>query len=428
MTKASQLSGFYKLSIEERLKVVKEFANLTDEEVSLLKKQSALDLNLADKMVENAIGTFPLPLGVAVNFLINGKDYLIPMAIEEPSVIAAASNLAKIARIKGGFKAATTEPIMIGQVQVINVKNPAAAKKKILENKGKIIELCNKEDSTLIKFGGGCKDIEVNLFEKPEKMLVVHLLVDCKDAMGANAVNTMAEAVAPLIEELTGGNACLRIISNLAVHRLVKAEAVFDKGALGGKEAVDGIMHAYNFAVADPFRACTNNKGIMNAISSIAIATGNDFRAIEAGAHAYAAFGKSQYSPLAKFEKTKDGDLKGTLEMPMAVGLVGGATKVHPIAKINVKILNVKTARELAEVIASVGLAQNVAALRALAAEGIQKGHMELHAKVHISFRARNIAITAGAPLNLIDKIVEQMIKEHNISMSRAKELIAQIK
>ena len=300
MTKSSQVSGFYKLPIEKRLEFLKEFASLSDEDVSLLKKQSALDLNLADKMVENAIGTFPLPLGVAVNFQINGKDYIIPMALEEPSVIAAASNLAKIARIKGGFKSKMSDPIMIGQIQIVKVKSLADAKKKILENKKEIIELCNRQDSTLVKFGGGCKDIEVRIFEKPEKMIVVHLLVDCRDAMGANAVNTMSEAVAPLLEKVTGGKVYLRIISNLAIYRIVKAEAFFDKEALGGEEAVDGIIHAYNFAVADPFRAATHNKGIMNAVSSIAIATGNDWRALEAGAHAYAAI-KGQYSPLTKF-------------------------------------------------------------------------------------------------------------------------------
>ncbi len=415
MTKSSQVSGFYKLPIEKRLGFIKEFANLSDEEIFLLKKESALDLPLADKMVENAIGTFPLPLGVAVNFQINGNDYIIPMALEEPSVIAAASNLAKIARVKGGFKSKMSDPIMIGQIQITNIKDLNSAKKKILENKKEIIELCNRQDSTLVKFGGGCKDIEVRTFEKPEKMIVAHLLVDCRDAMGANAVNTMSEAVAPLLEKVTGGKVYLRIISNLAIYRLVHAEAVFEKEALGGEAAVDGIIHAYNFAVADPFRAATHNKGIMNAVSSIAIATGNDWRAIEAGAHAYASYNREQYSPLTSYEKTKNGDLKGTIEMPMAVGLVGGATKVHPVAKINVKILGVKSASELGEIMGSVGLAQNVAALRALATEGIQRGHMELH--------ARNIAVTAGVPKDKVEKVASQMIKENNISVSRAKEL-----
>ncbi len=415
MAKSSQVSGFYKLPIEKRLEFIKEFANLSTEEIELLKKPSGLDLSLADKMVENAIGTFPLPLGVAVNFQINGKDYIVPMALEEPSVIAAASNLAKIARVKGGFKSKMSDPVMIGQIQITKLKDLNSSKKKILENKKEIIELCNRQDSTLVKFGGGCKDIEVRVFEKPEKMAVVHLLVDCRDAMGANAVNTMSEAVAPLLEKITGGKVYLRIISNLAIYRIVKAEAVFDKEALGGEEAVDGIIHAYNFAVADPFRAATHNKGIMNAVSSIAIATGNDWRAIEAGAHAYASYNREQYSPLTKYSKTKDGDLKGEIEMPMAVGLVGGATKVHPVAKVNVKILGVKTASELGEIMGSVGLAQNVAALRALATEGIQRGHMELH--------ARNIAVTAGVPKDKIEKIVSQMINEKSISVSRAKEL-----
>ncbi len=400
------------------MKIVKEFSNLTDEEIELLKKQSALDFSLADKMVENAIGTFPLPMGLAVNFLINGKDYLIPMALEEPSVIAAASNSAKMARVKGGFKTSSTDPVMIGQVQVVKLKNLAAAKKQILKNKKQLIELCNRQDSTLVKFGGGCKNIEVRTFNKPEKMLVVHLLVDCRDAMGANAVNTMCEAVAPFVEQLTGGHVYLRIISNLAIYRLVKAEAIFDKEALGGEAAVDGVIHAYNFAAADPFRAATHNKGIMNAVSAITIATGNDWRAIEAGAHAYAAYKGKQYSPLTKFSKTKSGDLKGEIEMPMAVGLVGGATKVHPVAKVNVKILGVQSARELGEIIGAVGLAQNLAALRALATEGIQRGHMELH--------ARNIATTAGVPQNLTEKVASQMVREKNISVSRAKEILEQ--
>lgn len=415
MAKSSQVSGFYKLPIEKRLEFIKEFANLTDEEISLLKKQSALDLSLADRMVENAIGTFPLPLGVAVNFQINGKDYLVPMALEEPSVIAAASNLAKIARVKGGFKSKMSDPVMIGQIQIAKLNDTSSAKKKILENKKDLIELCNRQDSTLVKFGGGCKDIEVRVFEKPEKMVVVHLLVDCRDAMGANAVNTMSEAVAPLLEKLTGGKVYLRIISNLAVYRLVRAEAIFEKEALGGEAAVDGIIHAYNFAVADPFRAATHNKGIMNAVSSIAVASGNDWRAIEAGAHAYASYNREQYSPLTKYSKTSSGDLKGEIEMPMAVGLVGGATKVHPVAKVNVKILGVKSAAELGEIMGAVGLAQNAAALRALATEGIQRGHMELH--------ARNIAITAGVPKENMERVVSQMIKEHNVSVSRAKEL-----
>ncbi|MFH1786070.1 MAG: hydroxymethylglutaryl-CoA reductase, degradative [archaeon] len=412
--KSSKISGFYKLPIGERLRIVKEFAGLSDEEAGLLAKASALPFETADRMVENALGSFPLPLGVAVNFTVNGRDYLIPMATEEPSVIAAASNAAKIASANGGFKAKADAPVMIGQVQVTGLKSLAAAKRKILASKTEIIKACNEKDPMLVKFGGGCKGVEVRMFEK-EKMLVVHLLVDCRDAMGANAVNTMAEAVSPLIEKLSGGRVYLRILSNYADKRLVRAEAVFGKEALGGKDSVDGIIWAYKFAKADPYRAATHNKGIMNGISAAIIATGNDFRAIEAGAHAFASK-SGKYMPLTRYEKTKSGDLKGYIEIPMAVGTVGGATKVHPVAKVNMKILGVKSATELAEVIASLGLAQNLAALRALANEGIQRGHMGLH--------ARNVAATAGAKGKDIDRIAELMIKEKNISIERATKLL----
>lgn len=416
MNKTSQISGFYKLPIEERLKIVKEFSNLTDEEISLLQKSGSLEISQADKMIENVIGTFPLPLGIAVNFKINNKDYLIPMAIEEPSVVAAASNSAKMA-LPSGFSSVATEPIMIGQIQLMDVKNPTNTKKLILKNKAKILELANRQDSTLVKFGGGIKGIEVKVLKSFRGSIVLtHLLVDCRDAMGANAVNTMCESVAPFLEKLTGGRACLRIISNLAVYRLVKVKATFYKEALGGEKVVSSILDAYALATCDQFRATTHNKGVMNGITAVVLATGNDTRAVESGAHSYASY-KRKYSPLTKFSKDKNGNLLGEIELPIAVGLVGGATKTHPIAKIAVKILGVKTAKELAEVIGAVGLAQNLAALRALATEGIQRGHMELH--------ARNIAITAGAPSELVDKVAEQLIKERNISVARAKEILA---
>lgn len=413
--KSSKISGFYKLSINERLEKLRSFANLDDEEVASLQKESALELKSADKMIENVIGVMPIPLGVATNFLINGRDYLIPMATEEPSVVAAASNAARIARIKGGFTAESDESIMIGQIQVTGMKNPNEAEDAILKNKGKILDLANEQDPVLNKFGGGAKDIKIRILDK---FIVVHLLVDCKDAMGANAVNTMAEAVSPLIKEVAGGEVILKIISNLAVKRLARAKAVFDKDALGGEEVVDRIIQAYNFAAADPYRCATHNKGIMNGVSAVVLATGNDTRAIESGAHGYSAI--NGYAPLTKYKKNSDGDLEGVIELPVAVGLIGGATTTHPTAKINVKILGVKTAKELEEVIASVGLAQNLAALRALSSEGIQKGHMKLHAK--------NIARMAGADDDNLEKVAQIMSDEGSVRVDRAKEIIKELK
>ncbi len=416
--KNSNISGFYKLGPEDRLKLVKEFAGLEQEEVMTLRETGALK-DHADRMIENVIGVMEVPLGIATNFLINGKDYLIPMAIEEPSVVAAASNAAKMARVKGGFKTESTDPKMIGQIQVTGIDNPETAKEAILENKGKILEIANEQDPILVKFGGGARDVAVRIIDTIKgKMVIVHLIVDCRDAMGANAVNTMAESVAPFVEEITGGKVFLRIISNLAVYRLARAEAVFAKDAIGGEEVVDGIINAYAFADADQYRCTTHNKGIMNGISAVVLATGNDTRAIEAGAHSYAAV-TGRYRPLTKYEKNEDGDIVGSIELPMAVGLIGGATAVHPTAKANVKILGVKTANELAEVIAAVGLAQNFAAIRALATEGIQRGHMMLH--------ARNIAVTAGAPPDMVDEVVKRLIREKKIRMDRAKEIIEEL-
>ena len=415
----SDISGFYKLPIEERLRLLKDFAGLTDEEVNILKKTGALELDSANRMIENVVGTTELPLGIATNFLINGKDYLIPMAIEEPSVVAAASYAAKLARPKGGFNTNSTEPIMIGQIQLVSVNDIEKAAQEILNKKEEIIELANKQDPILIKFGGGVKDVEVRKINtKRGEMLVIHLLVDVRDAMGANAVNTMAEAVAPFLEEITGGKARLRIISNLADRRIARAKAIWSKDILG-EELVEGILDAYAFAEADQYRCTTHNKGIMNGIDAVVIATGNDFRAVEAGAHSYAAR-NGKYRSLTKYYKNGDGDLVGEIELPVAVGTVGGATRTHPIAKIALKILGVKTAKELGEIIAAVGLAQNFAALRALASEGIQRGHMELH--------ATNIAVLAGAKGDEIDEVAEQMIKEGNINVQRAKEILEEMK
>jgi hydroxymethylglutaryl-CoA reductase len=414
--KSSEFSGFYKLPVPDRVRRVKEFAGLSEQEAALLGKVGALDLDLANRMVENVIGVMPVPMGVAVNFLINGREVIVPMAIEEPSVIAAASNAAKMTRKSGGFQATSTDPIMIGQVQIVGVRDAHRARFEILAQKGELLKHANAQDPVLISLGGGARDLEVRIIDTFQgTMVIAELLVDCRDAMGANAVNTMVEAIAPMIERVSGGRVYLRIISNLAVRRLARAIATFPKEELGGEEVVDGIVNAYAFAAADPFRCATHNKGIMNGVTAVVLATGNDTRAIEAGAHAYAAR-SGHYTSLTTWEKNADRNLVGTLEMPMAVGLVGGATASNPIAKLAVKILAIKTARELAEVIVSVGLAQNLAALRALAAEGIQRGHMSLH--------ARNVAISAGATGDLIDKVSAQMVAEKKVRVDRAKELL----
>lgn len=416
----SRLEGFYKKKPEERLAILRDFAGLTDEEISVISNTGSLTVDQADKMIENVIGTMPVTLGLAVNFLINGKDYLIPMAIEEPSVVAAASNAAKMARKLGGFSTSSTDPVMIGQIQLTGIEDPERAKAIILKRKQEIIDLCNSKDPLLVKFGGGARDIDVRVLSTERgPMVITHLLVDCRDAMGANAVNTMAEAAAPLIERITDGRVYLRIISNLAKHRLARAEAVFDKDVIGGEDVVDAVLEAYAFAKADPFRAATHNKGVMNGISAAVIATGNDFRAIESGCHSYAAI-TGQYLPLTSYKKDEKGNLVGRIEVPMAVGLVGGATKVHPTARVNVKILGVQTANELGEIIAALGLAQNFAALRALATEGIQRGHMSLH--------ARNIATSVGAKGDEIDRIVEVLVREKNVRMDRAEEILAEIR
>jgi len=418
MGKSSELKGFYKLSPKERLKIVKEFADLTDEEVELLQSTGSLSLDLANRMIENVVGVFPIPLGIGVNFLINGKDCLIPMAIEEPSVVAAASYAAKMARARGGFHTSSTEQIMIGQIQAVDIKDPNKAKKTILATKEEILKKANEQDPMLLSIGGGAKDLRVRVIQAfTGPMVITELLVDCKDVMGANAVNTMAEAVAPLIESLTGGKVYLRIISNLATERLARAWAVFAKEEVGGPEAVDGIIQAYAFAKADPYRCATHNKGILNGVIAVVMATCNDHRAIEAGAHAYAAR-NGRYESLTVWKKNEEGDLVGSIELPMAIGTVGGATRVHPIARIALKILGVKTARELGEVIAAVGLAQNLGALRALSREGIQRGHMRLH--------ARNMAMAAGATGTLIDLVVQKMVEERKIRLDRAKELVEQ--
>ncbi|MGD6806635.1 MAG: hydroxymethylglutaryl-CoA reductase, degradative [Candidatus Bathyarchaeia archaeon] len=419
MAKSSVISGFYKLSPKERLAIVADFAGLTKEETELLQQSCSLPLDVADHMVENLIGVFTEPMGVAVNFLINGKDYLIPMATEEPSVIAAASYAAKMVRDGGGFKTSSTSPVMIGQIQVVKLDDAEKAQKEVLAAKAEILKKANEQDPILNQFGGGAKDLDARVIDTTMgKMIIVHLYVDCRDAMGANAVNTMCEAVAPMVEQITGGHVYLRIISNLAVKRLAKATCVVPKEAVGGEAVVDGIAYASAFAAADPYRAATHNKGAMNGIIAVVLATGNDHRAIEAGGHAYAAL-NGAYTTFSKWTKNANGDLEGTIELPMAVGLIGGAVKTHPIARIAMKILNVKSANEFAEVLAAVGLAQNLGALRALSSEGIQRGHMSLH--------ARNIAVTAGAKGEQIEAVAAQMVKERKVRVDRAKEILEEL-
>jgi len=417
--RSSRISGFYKLSIEERLKTVSEFADLTNEEIELLKNYGALDIETANRMIENVISTYQLPLGIAVNFLINNRDYLIPMVIEEPSVVAAASNAAKMTREGGGVYTMSTGPLMIGQVQLVKVPQPEIARLEILKRKEELLDIANQCDPVLVKLGGGARDLEVRIAEtKVGVLLIVHLIVDVRDAMGANAVNTMAEAVAPRLASIANGSFRLRIISNLADRRIVRAWTKIPVEAIGGKDIAEGIMEAWAFADADPYRAATHNKGIMNGVDAVVIATGNDWRAVEAGAHAYASR-DGRYRPLSRWE-TDGNYLYGSLEMPLAVGIVGGATKTHPLAKISLKILGVKTAQELAEVIGAVGLVQNLAALRALAAEGIQAGHMSLHAK--------NIAVMAGAIGDEIDLVAEEMVKEKTVRLDKAQQILIRIR
>ncbi|MCX6804005.1 MAG: hydroxymethylglutaryl-CoA reductase, degradative [Candidatus Diapherotrites archaeon] len=421
--------GFYKKSVSERQEIVAKEFSLTDSEKALLAKEGPLPFEVANRMIENVIGTFPLPLGVATNFVIDGKEYIIPFALEEPSVVAAASNAAKLS---SGFTTSADEPIMIGQIQIVEMKDTKKALKLIQEKKSELLKALAKVDAMLVKFGGGPRDIKC--FElKTERgaMLEVQLLVDVRDAMGANAVNTMNEKLAPMLEEITGGKARLRIISNLAVYRKARAKTIWTKEALlesvksagvkvTGEEIVERILDAYAFACATPFRASTHNKGIMNGIDAVVIATGNDFRAIEAGAHTYAWYATKEYKPLTKYYKDKNGNLVGEIELPLALGLVGGATKVHPVAQLGVKILGVKTAQELARIIASVGLAQNFAAMRAIVTTGIQAGHLKLH--------AYNLATTAGAKCEEVEKVALQMIQEKAISYSRAEEILKELR
>jgi hydroxymethylglutaryl-CoA reductase len=423
---SSRIPGFYNKSLDERMRELATASGLSLDELSAFTSQGGLTPEAADHMVENAIGTHALPLGIGLNFQVNGKDVLVPMAIEEPSVVAGASFMAKLARAGGGFQASTTPPLMIGQMQVIKIQDLEEAKLKLLAKKSELLEEADDIDPVLKKIGGGARDLEVRTIEDSPigSFLVVHLIYDVRDAMGANAVNTACERLAPHVESITGGKVHLRILSNLADRRLARAqctvplnELAFDR--FSGEEVRDGIIAAYAFAAADPYRAATHNKGIMNGVDAVVIATGNDWRAIEAGAHAYAAR-SGKYTSLSTWGSDAQGNLVGTLEMPMAVGIIGGATRVHPAAQAAVKLMGVKTASELAEIIVSVGLAQNLAALRALATEGIQRGHMSLH--------ARQVAIAAGATGDQIEKLAAQLVVEKTVRIDRAEEILKGMK
>lgn len=413
---------FYELPLSDRLKRLSEESGVALEELQALNGMNVLTPEQADHMVENAVGVFSLPLGIARNFIINGRKVLIPMAIEEPSVIAGASFMAKLAQSGGGFRAETTPPEMIGQLQVLDISDLAAAKEKILAHRSELLELAAGIDPVLSRFGGGPRDLIVREIAPSPigPFLVVHLIYDVRDAMGANAINTALETLAPHVAAISGGRVHLRILSNLADRRLARAACTIPLSSLGfdafTPEMVrDGIIEAWAFAAADPYRAATHNKGIMNGIDAVLIAAGNDWRAVEAGAHAYAAH-EGRYTSLTRWEKDAQGNLMGSLEMPMAVGIIGGATRVHPAAQAALKLMKVKSASDLAEIIAAVGLAQNLAALRALATEGIQRGHMGLH--------ARQVALAAGAVGEEVDKLAEQLEKEKTIRSDRAAELL----
>jgi hydroxymethylglutaryl-CoA reductase len=421
MTTSSRMPGFYNKTLSDRLEAIIVQSGLSQEEAAAF-STNGLNPDGADHMIENVVGLYSLPIGIATNFRVNNKEVLVPMVIEEPSVVAGASLVARLARESGGFIASSDEPVMIAQMQVLDVVNPHQARLALLAQKQRLLEFAATTDPVIMKLGGGPRGIEVRILE--DGQLVLHLLYDCRDAMGANTVNTAAEALKPMVEEITGGRVNLRILSNLADQRLARSTCVIPVSALGfdkfdGEFVRDRIIEAYAFAAADPYRATTHNKGIMNGVDAVVIATGNDWRAIEAGAHAYAAR-SGKYTSLSQWGTDKGGNLVGTLEMPMAVGIVGGATKVHPSARAALKIMGVQSARELAEIIVSVGLAQNFAAIRALATEGIQRGHMSLH--------ARQLAMAAGASGDEIEQVAAQMVREKQVRLDRAQALVEEIK
>ena len=425
----SRLKSFYKLTVEERRKMIADLAKLNDEQVAALAASGELDETAADRMIENVIGTMSLPVGVATNFIIDGKHYVIPFCLEESSVVAAASNMAKRCHANGGFSSNNDNPVMIAQIQLLDVMDHAHATKSIEENKSQLIHLANSLPSTMIRLGGGCKDISTRTIESLSgPMLIVHIHVDCRDAMGANAVNTMAELLAPELEKITNGRSLLRILSNLATERLARVSGTFTPEEMSnsgdraeGESIIERILEAHHFAMADPYRAATHNKGVMNGISAVAVACGQDWRAVEAGCHAYAAFNQERYGSMTHWERDSTGNLVGTIETPMAVGIVGGASKVHPVARTNLEILGVESAQELASVMAAAGLAQNLGALRALATSGIQKGHMRLHAK--------NMAVSAGAIGDEIERVAERLISEEGPkTQTRVAEILGELR
>lgn len=418
--RSSRISGFRKYSVSQRRAEAAEVSGLSADRFEKWNPEAGLSLDQADRMIENAAGVLGTPIGIATNFLVDGRDVLVPMATEEPSVVAAASNLARMTRETGGFTTSQTEPLMQAQVQLLDIADPEAARLRLLESAGEISALADSQDPRLVEVGGGVRDVVVRLVpSRRQTYVVVHLVVDVRDAMGANAVNTMAEAVAPRLGEIAGGRPLLRILTNKADRRLTRVRGVFDAGLLGGAEVVENMLDAAELAVADPYRAATHNKGIMNGITAVVLATGNDTRAVEAGAHSHAAE-RGLYSAMSRYEVDGDGNLVGTMELPMPVGLVGGATSVHPAAKTAVSVLGVSTAAELASVIMAVGLAQNAAALRALATEGIQRGHMSLH--------ARNVAVTAGAQPHEVDQIVERLVADGAVRVEHAADLLKEIR
>lgn len=425
--KTSRIPNFYQYSVSERLKLLRQHGILNEEESrALTNGKYVLHPEEADKMVENVIGIFSLPMGLGLNFLINDKEYIVPMVVEEPSIIAAVSSAAKLVRAAGGFKSKSTDPILIGQIQVVDMESPVKAQHALLQRKKEILNLANDLHPNMVARGGGARDLEVVLHSASSRfgeMLVVHLLVDTRDAMGANLVNSMCEGVASLIEKITRGKVFLRILSNLADRSLVLAKAVIPPRLLDGKgfsgeEIREGIILANHLAAIDPYRAATHNKGIMNGIDPVAIATGNDWRAIEAGIHAYAARGKS-YTSLTNWFKDEKGNLVGTIELPIKVGTVGGPLQSNPAVQIAHRILGIQSAQELAEVIGAVGLAQNFAALRALVTEGIQRGHMTLH--------ARSVVKAANVPEYLFDEVVNQLIESGNIKIWKARDIAARL-
>jgi hydroxymethylglutaryl-CoA reductase len=418
----SRIPGFYRLDIDGRHKEMKNRFGLSDEDIAVLSDGGSLDCERADKMVENCVGVFGLPVGLGLNFQINGRDFAVPMVVEEPSVVAAVSNMARVVRAAGGFRAEADRGVMIAQVQVVGSPDPKAAVDALMGAEAQIVALANSMSPNMAARGGGAHEIEVRSFEEPHPMLVLHLLVDCVDAMGANSVNSMAEGVAPLVEELTGGRVYLRILSNLADRRRARASCSVPEALLTGKgfdgaRVAEGIVQAYRFAAIDPYRAATHNKGVMNGIDAVAIATGNDWRSIEAGAHAYAAR-EGRYTSLTRWWH-EDGHLHGEIELPMAIGVVGGSTGVHPTVGVLRRILGVDTARELAMVMAAVGLAQNFGALRALATEGIQRGHMTLH--------ARQAALAAGVDDHLVELVAARMVKDGAIKEESARVILQEI-